>query len=430
MSSLRRPSRPVALLAVLAGAVLVLLILVVARSDDGPRLLIERGAPAKGFPLRGDLARDRDTLEAAVREWLDRDQEDGERVFDPDDDTVEVTALWAGRVGGERRVVLAADHTAALLGTEGRHDGEPHWRLYGTTRIVDEDDPRIVPFAGGVLVAEDAKAAFRTARVGTPDATALDGFWRAGSRFASADLSDGVLVLADGVRPTTLPRERTPIVVVTGDGALVRGIDRSLARTLAGSAAGEAPPALQRFVVAVRADPTRAGGTLAAHSPPLARIVSETVVPGVGATLVLATADQASRGRPRLSAAVGGTGVANGPLPDGMTLPTARGDDALNADFGPSAGGAYVQQRTAAEDPVPVLLLAGRDPVQSFEIFDGTSRRVVDGPVAAVRATWRRVSKGGSSQVNDVVIVGRTQSGAVVPLGPVSSAVTAVGDRP
>jgi hypothetical protein len=430
VSSLRRPSRPVALLAALAVAVLVLIALAVARSDDGPQLLIERGAPAKGFPLRGDLARDGDTLEAAAREWLDRDKEDGERVFDPDDDAVDVTALWAGRVGGERRVVLAADHTAALLGTEGRRDGEPHWRLYGTTRIVDEDDPRIVPFAGGVLVAEDAKAVFRTAKAGASDATAVDGFWRARSRYPSGDLPDGVLVLEDGVRRIALAGARTPLVVVTGEGALVRGVDRSLARSLAGIPAGDAPPALQRFVVAVRADPARAGGTLAAHSPPLVRIVSETVVPRVGATLVLATADEASRGRPRLSAAVGGTGVANGPLPDGMTLPTASREDALNADHGPSAGAAYVQQRTAADDPVPVLLLAGRDPVRRFEILDGTSRRVVEGPVAAVRATWRRVDRGGSSQVNDVVIVARTRSGAVVPLGPVSGAVTAVGGRP
>jgi hypothetical protein len=433
MPSLRRPSRPAALLALLGVLVLILLVLVAVRAgDDGPELRLERGAPAKGFPLRGDLSGDRETLEAAARRWMDRDQdqEDGERVFDPSDERVEVTALWAGRVGDERRVVLAEDHTAALLGTEGRRGGEPFWRLYGTTRIVDEDDPRLVPFAAGVLVAADAKAVFRTARVGVPDATALDGFWRARSPYASADLDDGVLVLPDGLRRGALPREQTPTVVVTGEGALVRTVDPPLARDLAAGVPGEAPPALRRFVVAARTGPTREGGTFAAYFPPRVRLVGETVLPRVGATTVVATIEPGSQGRPLLSAAVGGTSSGNGPPPDGVTLPTPRRGEGLAADFGPAAGAAYVQQRTAADDAIPFLMLAAQDPVRRFEILEGTSRRVVDGPVAAVRATWRRVSPGGSSQVNDVVIVGRTASGAVVPLGPVSGAVTAVGDRP
>jgi hypothetical protein len=431
MPSLRRPSRPAALLVLLGALVLLLLVLLVVRAaDDGPELRIERGAPAKGFPLRGDLAGDGETLEAAARKWMDRDQEEDERVFDPDDERVEVTALWAGRVGDERRVVLAEGHTAALLGTEGRRDGEPSWRLYGTTRIVDERDPRIVPFAAGVLVAADVEAVFRTAKVGAPDATALDGFWRARSPSPSADLDDGVLVLPDGLRRSALPREQPPTVVVTGDGSLVRTVDQPLARDLAAGVPGEAPPALQRFVVATRTGPIREGGTFSAYSPPRVRLVSETVLPRLGATTVVATTDPGGHRRPRLSAAVGGTGIGNGPPPDGMTLPTPRQGEGLAADFGPSAGAAYVQRRTAADDAIPFLLLAAQDPVRRFEILDGTSRRVVDGPVAAVRATWRRVSPGGSSQVNDVVIVGRTASGAAVTLGPVSGAVTAVGERP
>lgn len=478
MPSLRRPSRPVALAAVLGVLVLVLLALLLVRSgDDGPELRIVRGAPSAGFPLRGDLARDEGALRAAAAEWLEEDREEDDNVFSDRADELDVTALWAGRVGEDRAVILAHERTAALVTAARERDGEPLWHLRSTRPIPDAEAPTIVPFEGAILVADDAQGVFRPAAEGG-GATVQDGLWRASDRAGISSPGEGVLVLPDGLTHRRFTSgEQPPAIVVTGEDSVVRTVGPRLADRLVRDPLSFDEAALQRFVAAARGssgdDEDRRTPSL--DGPAKVEILHEGPLEGIGPTTVLSVgADEATGGvRPRVVAAVGGSGVANADGAERIALQVEdeqRAGDGLRASRGPAMGAAYLRRvppapdgdtggtpddatgssgsggaagdagnsstdsttDEAAGDPSPgptLLLLAGDRSVRSFELLVGTRRITRPGPVAVVRAPWR--SPEGSrrfDRTTDVVLFGRTANGAVVRPGGVYDGVAEVGD--
>jgi hypothetical protein len=64
------PSRKIRLLGAGALALLVVLVVLVARGGGGPSFKVERGDGAE-FPLRGSLADDRDAIDGALQAWKD-----------------------------------------------------------------------------------------------------------------------------------------------------------------------------------------------------------------------------------------------------------------------------------------------------------------------------------------------------------------------
>jgi hypothetical protein len=441
----------VALAAVLGALVVVLIVLLVARSgDDGPELRIVRGAPSAGFPLRGDLARDEGALRAAAAEWLEEDREEDDAVFSDRADELQVTALWAGRVGDERAVILAHERTAALVTADHERDGEPLWGLRATRPIDDAEAPSIVPFERAILVADDAKGVFRPAE--RSGASAQDGLWRADGRSGLSSPGEGVLVLPDGLTHRRFASgKQPPAIVVTGEDSVVRTVDAQLANRLVRDPLSFDGPALQRFVAAARGssgdDEGRRSRVL--DGPAEVEIVHEGPLEGIGPTTVLSVgADEATGGvRPRVVAAVGGSSVANAEGAERIGLHVedqqlAR--DGLRASRGPAMGASYVRRMPAAPDggtpgtddgdaaaaPGPtLLLLAGDRSVRSFELLVGTRRITRPGPVAVVRAPWQ--SPDGSrrfDRTTDVVLFGRTAGGAVVRPGVVSGAVDEIGE--
>lgn len=436
MPSLRRPSRPAALVAALGVLGLILLVVLVGRSgDDDPELRIVRGAPSAGFPLRGDLAGDDDALRAAAAEWLEEDREDDDDVFGERDDEVEITALWAGRVGDDRAVILAHERTAALVTADHEHDGEPLWSLNHTLPIADAEAPAIVPFEGAILVADDAKGVFRTAdRSG---ASAQDGLWRADGRSGLASPGEGVLVLPDGLTHRRFTSgKQPPAIVVTGEDSVVRTVGTGLADRLARDPLSFDGPALQRFVAAARGssgdDEDRRPPSL--DGPARVEIVHDGPLEGIGPTTVVSVgADEATGGvRPRVVAAVGGSSVAGAEGAERIDLQVGderNARDGLRASRGPAMGAAYVRRN--ADDPAdpPLLLLAADRSVRSFELLAGTRRVTRPGPVAVVRAPWK--TPDGSrrfDRTTDVVLFGRTAGGAVVRPGTVSGTVDEVDE--
>lgn len=474
MPSLRRPSRPVALAAVLGVLVVVLLALVVGRSDDDePELRIVRGAPSAGFPLRGDLARDEGALRAAAAEWIEEDLEEDDDVFSKWDDEPEITALWAGRVGDDRAVILAHERTAALVVADHEHDGEPLWSLCETRPIAHAEAPTIVPFGNGILVSDDAEAVFRPA--GRRGASEQDGLWRADGRSGLASPGDGVLVLPKGLTHRRFGSgEQPPAIVVTGEDSAVRTVDAGLSDRLVRDPLSFDGPALQRFVAAARGssgdDEDRRAPSL--DGPAKVEIVHDGPLEGIGPTTVLSVeADEATGGvRPRVVAAVGGSSVANAEGAERIGLQVEdeqNARDGLRASRGPAMGASYVRRMpdapddgtggttadevdgssgeagssgdagtTGTEDPdddatpgPTLLLLAGDRSVRSFELLVGTRRITRPGPVAVVRAPWK--SPDGSrrfDRTTDVVLFGRTTSGAVVRPGVVSGTVDEFGE--
>jgi hypothetical protein len=474
MSSRRRPSRPVVLVAVLGVLVVVLLVLVAGRSgDDAPELRIVHGAPSAGFPLRGDLARDEGALRAAAAEWLEEDrEEDDDDVFSDHTDEFEITALWAGRVGDDLAVILAHERTAALVTSDHEHGGEPLWSLNRTLPIADAEAPTIVPFEGAILVADDAKAVFRTAdRSG---ASAQDGLWRANGRSGLSSPGEGVLVLPDGLTHRRFTSgKQPPAIVVTGEDSVVRTVGTRLADRLVRAPLSFDGPALQRFVAAARGDSGDDEGRRAPSldGPAKVEIVQEGPLEGIGPTTVVSVgADEATGGvRPRVVAAVGGSDVAGAEGAERIALQVddeQNAGDGLRASRGPAMGAAYVRRMPDAPDgdtagsadpadgigssgdagtggtdgsddagdapvePGPtLLLLAGDRAVRSFELLVGTRRITRPGPVAVVRAPWQ--SPDGSrrfGRTTDVVLFGRTAGGAVVRPGVVSGTVDEVGE--
>ncbi|WP_210493886.1 hypothetical protein [Patulibacter sp. SYSU D01012] len=430
MDAVRRPSPRVLLLAAAAVAALVAVLVLVTRGgDDDPRIRIVRGAPAGDFPLRGDLAGDAALIRSAAEDWIATDREDEDddrRVFGRDDDDIEITALWAGRVGDERIVVLAHDRTAALLRSDGERDGQTHWTWRPATAPIDDAErPRIVPFRTGVLVPEDARVAFRGADARAPQLAQADGLWRARSDYGSAELPAGLLVLRSGLPPRRYERTVDPglagAVVVGDDGVAVRTLERRLAERLLDQVRTPVP-ALQRFVVAAGApDPRERSSGIRAPEPERVELVVDRTLPRVGPTTVVALeARGLDARRGRVAGAVGGSDEAGTDLDETAPLPfPGTGDaddrplDALRAPAGPAAAAVYVR-RAADEGEPPVLLLAGDRRVRSFEVLAGTRRIVVDGPVAAVPATWVRLDRATPGRDVDVVIAGRTAGGDVV----------------
>lgn len=445
MDALRRPSPRTLLLAGGAVVVLVLLLVLVTRGgDEEPEIRIVRGAPSAGFPLRGDLARDDALIRSAAEDWIETDREDegdDRSVFRDGDDDVEITALWAGKVGDEQVVVLAHDRTAALLRSEGERDGERHWSWRPQTRAIeDAEQPRVVPFRTGVLVADDAQVAFRGADPRNAELVQADGFWRARSDYATAELPAGLLVLRGGLPPRRYERTVEPGVagaVVVGEGVAVRTLDRPLAERLLDQVRTPAP-ALQRFVVAAGTTDRRASQSgIRPPEPERVELVADRTLPRVGPTTVVALqARGLDARRGRVAAAVGGSDEAGTDLDATTPLPLpGSGDaddpddrpiDALRAPAGPAAAAAYVR-RAADEGEPPVLLLAGDRRVRSFEVLAGTRRIVVDGPVATVPATWVRLDRAKPGRDVDVVVSGRTAGGEVVRLDGSAGRQTTLG---
>ena len=142
-----------------AGAVLVLVLLAVVLlrgGDDDRKGDIVRGAPDRGFPLRGSLAEDDDAIAGAVDRWRQkvakRSESDDDTTFHGPDASDDVTVLWAGRVDERDTVMLEGGDLVAEL----TRQGQLGWGVAGTS-LRDGDRTPDVPVAAGhsIVVPDD-----------------------------------------------------------------------------------------------------------------------------------------------------------------------------------------------------------------------------------------------------------------------------------
>ena len=191
----------------------------VLRPADLP---LEYGAP--GFPPRGELIDDEGLVEDAARAWLDGS--------DPPEGTIR--ALWAGRAGKARKIVLLAGRRTTTV--EVDDDGKT--RTYGTETVA-EGSP-IVVARNGIVVAEGAPERWtETSSDGPAEVQATDGFVPYDNNEAFIALSprgDGDLavdVLGSGdAEPALAGKAVTDGFVVAGEPEIVRLEIRTGGRTV------------------------------------------------------------------------------------------------------------------------------------------------------------------------------------------------------
>ncbi|MEV4420104.1 hypothetical protein AB0L40_09040 [Patulibacter sp. NPDC049589] len=418
--------------------VLVLLAVVVAgRGEGDDELRIVRGAPATGFPLRGDGARDTGLIRSAAKAWV-RSARRG------DDDwvghgRVDVTALWAGRVSPDTdAVVLASDREAAVL---RRLRGREYWQI--SEAVVDEaEDPVLVASGGEVLVREGTDASFRASvAAGRNDAQVrLDaGLWHRDS----GSLPDGTLTLPDGLRSrfSSASADRPAVGVFFGgvpggSGAVpaLRELSPALLRRLDSGPDAVPSPGAQRLVAAASLAGTTAGDDARPQRPsalPRLDLLAVRSLPPLGPVVVVSAtpslvAGRSENRRPALVAAAGGSTVAARRY--GATAIALGGaDNPQRADDGPALGAAYVQRATRTDDPDtttddesdprvdgPYLLVAADDRVAGVEVRAGRRSSALTPPVGLIPAPWARAPEARERGTTDVAVLGRTARGALV----------------
>lgn len=450
------PGRRLVALAIAVVAVVLLLVVALVPNGSGDEITIVRGAPDRGFPLRGDLAGDETKIRAAVDAWARRERRDGGTFAGDGDDGV--TVLWAGRTEpGTDTIVLAAEFDAVIL-TRSDAGDDDYWQPSDAT-IGSAEDPVVVAGEDGVLTREGAPNAFRRAgpegRGGRPLRNTA-GFWHRGG----SSLPDGTVLLPRGLQTRSDPRPEEPAAVFTGEGAAVRVLSPELLRRLdSGPEARRGPDAL-RLVAAARAagtaerdgrDQRGAGDRYTPQDAPELDLVADRRLDPVGPVLVLGVQDR-GRDRRSLVAASGDRAIANGDEPTGFRVGASEPESGLQATAGlrartgPAFGAAYVRVPAAGEDDddgssaggsgsggggggsatagsedAMYLLVAGDDEVARIEVLAG--RRTVrrDGPVAVVPAPWTRGDpRDRDLRGADVAILGRTAGGALVVPPPVT----------
>ena len=413
-SDVRSSSRRWWLGGLVAIAVVVVAALLLGGGDDDPKLTFVDGAPDKGFPLRGNLAGDDAAIRKAADAWLadDAREDDDEQVLDHDDD-VEMTALWAGRIGNNEVVVLAEDHHAALVTRRVDRDGA--FSVHGVRPIRDAEDPRLVVFGPAILTDRRAEAAFAPAGVRPSPVAPTDGLWTTrGDYAATFEVPDGALVMRNGL-PAYGGERTAPVAVVVSDHTSVWQIDDALMTQLLPGPQAFSPPAYQRLVAATAIDPGedgREGWDRYSTTPPELRLVQDRALPVLGRTMVLTAELGGSADRLRILAATGGSTVA-GKDDEAEALPL--GDEESGESFGgdPPLAAAIVDRATQAQPYRDAsVFVAGSRAIRSIEVLSGTERTVRPGPVAIV-ALPEASAKEPPRSLGDIAIIGRTRDGTI-----------------
>jgi len=175
------PRRAPVLLAAAVVVVAVLAFLVLRGGDDdggGGKGEIVRGAPDRGFPLRGSLAEDDDAIAGAVARWRKvtarRAESEDPPTFEGPDPGDEVTVLWAGRVGHDDRVILEGGDLVGEL----TRTGQLGWGVTGTSVRDPKETPDMPVEAGGSIVLPDDGERWQfvnAGRFGSGEGLAADG---------------------------------------------------------------------------------------------------------------------------------------------------------------------------------------------------------------------------------------------------------------
>lgn len=464
------PGRLKLLLTAVAAAVVLVLVVVALSTGSDDEIEIVRGAPDRGFPLRGDLAGDETKIRAAVDAWARSERRDGGTFSGDGGDGV--TVLWAGRTEpGTDTIVLAAEFDAVIL-TRSDAGDDDYWQPSDAT-IGSASDPVVVAGEDGVLTREGAPSSFRQAGPegqGSPALRSTAGFWHR----AGTSLPDGAVLLPRGLQTRTDPRPEGPAAVFTGEGAAVRVLSPELLRRLdSGPESRQGPDAL-RLVAAARAagagerDWREQRGADDRYTPqdaPELDLVADRRLEPVGPVLVLGVQDR-GRDRRSLVAATGDRAIANGDDPTAVRLgasePGREAGAGLRSPTGPAFGAAYLRTTTGADDDGAAggsaaggsgsgggagtnesddpasdeseggasvyLLIAGDAAITRIEVLTG--RRTVrrDGPIALVPAPWRRLTdSSGGPRGADVAILGRTSNGSLVVPPPVATTASPAG---
>ncbi|MFA4927020.1 MAG: hypothetical protein WC558_00780 [Patulibacter sp.] len=384
--------------------------------DDGQEIELVRGAPDAGFPLRGDLANDRDALIDAAEEWVEEDEDSDDRSVLDDDRELKITALWAGRVNDEDFAVLASDGHAALVGRPDTRDA--HWNLRKTVSIREDYDPGVVAFSTAILLPEKTRSSPMLAEAGARRIKETDGLLHVSGPYA-AELPSGVLYLPDGVpRRRDRSTEPSPVIVRTGtDGiAALRTVGPSLRSRLQPGTDAFDPSALRRFVAATTDVPGR--GVERFGDPPVVDLVRDAPIPGVGPAMLIRSARSPTTSSERPSVALGMSGSSPADADEATTLllgGSGAVDDPYRAASGPALGVGVVERATRDQaltgaGPAPLLVVAGDDDVASIEVQAGSRRWSGPGPILTVPISWNR----GRKSDTDFVVLGRDADGRLI----------------
>lgn len=396
-------------------ALLVIVLVVASGDDDGPLDGIEfrDGAPDAGFPLRGNLAKDRELAREAARSWQRRATRDGDRWAG--DEAGRVVVLWAGRLSSDKvGVMLAADEDAVFMTRSDREAGKdrPYWMTDEAT-LVSDDDPSVVAAEGGVLVRDGERPIVRPAEVFNQPRriTIDDGFVHR----EDLDLPGGVVLL-----PAGLGFVKQPVAALYGVLAsstpTVAAISPALQQRWTSGPESRPGPAAQRLVDAARAAQGRSSKTgRSSLLMPLAELefVAERSVPTYGPATLVSADNGDPRRRTQLAVAFGGSNIGNGPEPWTVRLKTDGSalQSPARTDIG--LGAAFIRRRS---DERPRLLVGATPEVREIRVLAGRRTLTVTAPVGVAETPWDRRKDRSSA---DVVVEGRTGAGDVVAPGPV-----------
>lgn len=357
-------------------ALLLLLVVLVARGGGGPSFKVERGDGA-GFPLRGSLAHDRDTIDAALQAWKDgrgsAAHSTAARISSQD-----VHLLYAEKIGDRSVVVVRqGDRLIAMDEPLGRG-----WYVEAAEEGFDPFDGSPARIGDAVLL-PNGDWTYLPLRDSGERPRTVDGLVSPDSAYG--DLGPGFVV--EGRQPSS---DKVTKVYDTEVG-LFR-VDATTRRAIADAS-------------------LRPGALLAIHAA-LASDQDESVGPrGLRSFDVLWTGRLA--GVPRAAVVARqypdrlGLGLVRDP--DGLVSSAASVD--LGSRAGPlgtrrqrgSVGAAYV----SGDDGPRTVVAAGTGEVERLEFLVGTRRFTRAAPVAVVPVDWDPLR-------TDAVVVGRTRGGAVI----------------
>lgn len=357
-------------------ALLVLLVVLVARGGGGPSFKVERGDGAE-FPLRGSLAHDRDTIDAALQAWKDgrgsAAHSTAARISSQD-----VHLLYAEKIG-DRSVVVVRQGDRLIAMDEPLDRG---WYVEAAEEGFDPFDGSPARIGDAVLL-PNGDWTYLPLRDNGERPRTVDGLVSPDSAYG--DLGPGFVV--EGRQPS--PDKVTK--VYDTEVGLFR-VDATTRRAIADAS-------------------LRPGALLAIHAA-LASDQDESVGPrGLRSFDVLWTGRLAGVARAAVVARQYPDRLGLGLVrdPDGLVSSAASVD--LGSRAGPlgtsrqrgSVGAAYV----SGDDGPRTVVAAGTGEVERLEFLVGTRRFTRAAPVAVVPVDWDPLT-------TDAVVVGRTRGGAVI----------------
>ncbi|MDA0184176.1 hypothetical protein OJ997_27960 [Solirubrobacter phytolaccae] len=386
--------------------VAVVAVLLLTSGGEDPKGETELGA--RGFPLRGSLAKDEKAIDSAVAEWREEaaedeqeaeedDDDDGEspetrerraRQPDPDDD---VTVLWIGTVDDEQLAILESQ--GGLLAGLTRRESSDGWFVDAERVRTEGDYPGDVPIGVGDAILTPARNDWR--------------FVDAGYGNGYEDVGDGLLwsnggLDSDGfVVPTQAVSDRVPIYVTGEGGRYIRPeAYEAFTSALEGGYARAVFLATQAAAALLEDDEQQQRTD---DEPPALTVTWTGEVPGYKRAAVVLHGDALSG---RRAAALGyGNRPDRGEDKDERTvgLGTASADQVFKS------ADTFAAYAYTTFDNFPYLLLASSGVVDTVHALVGTEELRRKPGLAVIDA--RRFDP---KETPDTVVFGRTAEGRVI----------------